>query len=63
MPCFLFAMVLQVSTKSPPSHFLSILQTKVMTFRLWVTLSDLEWPFYGSSSPSVWEARDTVNVL
>jgi len=26
-----------------------------------MTLSDLEWPFHGSSVPSVWEGRANVN--
>jgi len=28
-----------------------------------MTLSDLEWPFHGSSVPSVWEGRADVNSL
>ena len=28
-----------------------------------MTLSDLEWPFHGSSIPSVWEGRANVNAL
>ena len=28
-----------------------------------MTLSDLEWPFHGSSVPSVWEGRANVNTL
>ena len=28
-----------------------------------MTLSDLEWPFHGSSIPSVWKGRTNVNAL
>ena len=28
-----------------------------------MTLSDLKWPFHGSSLPSVWEGRANVNAL
>ena len=28
-----------------------------------MTLSDLEWPFHGSSVPIVWEGRASVNAL
>ena len=28
-----------------------------------MTLSDLEWPFYGSPVASVWEQRTNVNAL
>jgi len=32
-------------------------------FAQWMTLSDLEWPFYGSSVTFVWEGRANVNAL